>query len=423
MKYNYTKKIFTAFIIRGIGAFSTFIMTIVIAQQLTQKEAGYYFLGWTILTILTTIGLFGTQQTSLRYLSTLCSKQDWKKLQESANTFFLITITSTLILILITWAGSAFIANKIWQKPLMENILKQICWIAFFSCLSTLVAHYFQAIHRTNLSIFILNISIPLGISICYLITNTKAAQDAFKILLIASLLNTLLSITLWNLLTLRNTFKIEKSSQLLKTSFSIWITSVMAILTTWGGYLIAGSWINTEELSLLAVAQRSAMLISFILIATNLVTAPYFAKYYHQNKQKDLKNLAIKTTRLMVGVSIPVTLALLFFSNEMMRLFGAKYPDASHLLIILSIGQLVNTITGSVGYLLNMTGHEKDLRNIIIITGIMSLIISLILTPTYGVTGTAIAIALGISIQNLSASWMVKKRLGFNLLKFWQKI
>jgi len=96
---------------------------------------------------------------------------------------------------------------------------------------------------------------------------------------------------------------------------------------------------------------------------------------------------------------------------------FGEEYVQAAHLLQILIIGQFINVITGSVGYLLNMTGHEKDMRNVVFFSGPLALILGFVLTPLYGATGAAVATAIALASQNLLAVFMVKKRLGFNTL------
>jgi O-antigen/teichoic acid export membrane protein len=82
-----------------------------------------------------------------------------------------------------------------------------------------------------------------------------------------------------------------------------------------------------------------------------------------------------------------------------------------------LALGQFVNVITGSVGYLLTMTGHEKDIRNNMLFCGPFAIMLSLALIPFWGAIGSAIATALALSVQNLIALWLVKKRLGFSLL------
>jgi len=73
--------------------------------------------------------------------------------------------------------------------------------------------------------------------------------------------------------------------------------------------------------------------------------------------------------------------------------------------------------ISGSVGYLLNMTGHEKDMRNVMTINAILSVVLALILNPIYGAIGSALGTAIGVASTNLMAVGLVKKRLGFSTI------
>jgi len=110
----------------------------------------------------------------------------------------------------------------------------------------------------------------------------------------------------------------------------------------------------------------------------------------------------------------------MVIFPKEILTLFGDEFDEAAIYLQILAIGQFINAITGSVGYLLSMSGNEKDLRNSSIISGLLVITLSLILVPKFNGLGAAIAVAISIAMQNLLAVHWVKKRLGINMLMAW---
>ena len=80
----------------------------------------------------------------------------------------------------------------------------------------------------------------------------------------------------------------------------------------------------------------------------------------------------------------------------------------------MLTVGQLVNVTCGSVGCLLVMTGNEKIMRNIILITAAMNIILNVLLVREYGPIGVAYATAFSTVMWNIWAMVSVKKRLGF---------
>jgi O-antigen/teichoic acid export membrane protein len=117
-----------------------------------------------------------------------------------------------------------------------------------------------------------------------------------------------------------------------------------------------------------------------------------------------------------MCCAAVPVAAGIALFPRQIMSAFGAEFSDGAMLLVILSLGQLVNVISGSVNALLSMCGFESDLRNILLTSGGFAILLSVVLTRTYGVQGTAIATAVALVVQNIYAVWIVKKRLGFSM-------
>jgi O-antigen/teichoic acid export membrane protein len=206
-------------------------------------------------------------------------------------------------------------------------------------------------------------------------------------------------------------------SAELWKSCGPLWIVAIMNVVTTWGGQFIAGIFNTPQELAQLAVARNTTMLVSFILTAVNNVSAPRFAIMYNQGKMNQLKNYARNTTLLMTLAALPITLAIWLFPEFILSLFGKDFKEGAWLLRILAAGQFVSVISGSVGYLLNMTGHEKDMRNVMTINAILSVVLALILNPIYGAIGSALGTAIGVASTNLMAVGLVKKRLGFSTI------
>lgn len=131
----------------------------------------------------------------------------------------------------------------------------------------------------------------------------------------------------------------------------------------------------------------------------------------------EDLGKYVRNTTRLLIITSLPIILLMLIFPDFLMSLFGKGFEGGAGYLRVLVLGQFINVITGSVGYLLTMSGHEKDMRNITIINGALAVILALILNPIFGAMGSAISTAIAVALSNIMALGMVKKRLGFSTM------
>ncbi|HMG66755.1 MAG TPA: polysaccharide biosynthesis C-terminal domain-containing protein, partial [Chitinophagaceae bacterium] len=84
---------------------------------------------------------------------------------------------------------------------------------------------------------------------------------------------------------------------------------------------------------------------------------------------------------------------------------------NGNRALAILCIGQLINVLCGSVGTVLIMTGHQKFSVYALVVSTVVNIILNILLTPRYGVVGTAIATAGSLMMWNLLMYWFVRKK------------
>jgi len=111
----------------------------------------------------------------------------------------------------------------------------------------------------------------------------------------------------------------------------------------------------------------------------------------------------------------------MLLFPEWLMSFFGEEFRTASTALVILALGQFVNIATGSVSYLLSMTGFERKVRDNAFFSALIGVALGFALIPNYGLLGASIATAIAIASQNLLGVYQVQKHLGFNTLVFWK--
>ncbi|MHA2738736.1 oligosaccharide flippase family protein [Vibrio harveyi] len=207
---------------------------------------------------------------------------------------------------------------------------------------------------------------------------------------------------------------KTEKNTELTYSAKQVWFGSIFSNLVQWGSLVIAGFFLATSDLGLLAAAQRTSLLIGFVLVTINFVVAPMFASLYKEGKLDRLQSLSRLACRANIGAAMIPVVVCVAFPEFVMQLFGKEFTAAAPLLVALSLGQLVNVATGSVGFLLLMSGHEKTMKYITIVSGVISITLLVTLSQWYGVLGAAWAMAIGLAIQNLAALYFVKRYLGF---------
>jgi O-antigen/teichoic acid export membrane protein len=179
------------------------------------------------------------------------------------------------------------------------------------------------------------------------------------------------------------------------------------------------GIWGSPADVGIFGVANRTSILISLVLIAVNSIAAPKFAALYRRGEIEALGHTARSCTKLMTFMAAPALLLFLLAPGRVMGIFGPEFIGGRLTLSILAVGQFVNVVTGSVGFVLIMTGNEHLMRNNIAFCALTIVILNYILIPLWGAVGAAIASAITLILQNIAATILVWRKHGLWTLPF----
>jgi len=163
-------------------------------------------------------------------------------------------------------------------------------------------------------------------------------------------------------------------------------------------------AWLaNAEDVGMYRVAVQGAALVAFGLQSANAVVAPQFSRLYAQGEMARLQYLVTQSARFVLLAAIPIALALILAGATLVSwVFGHEFAAAYGPLEILTVGQLVNAGFGSVGFLLNMTGHERIAANILWKSALLNMLLNALLIPFFGMMGAALATAISLVTWNL---------------------
>lgn len=406
--------------IRILGAGMAFIFNLIIARQLGAEQSGYFFLAFSLVMFLSAFTRLGFDNTVLRFTS------EYVKQGAAVKAILNFALQKVVPLASITASLLYFfaepLATYIFNKPQLASTLQMITPAIIGLSVVLIIAMSLQARHQLLASIPCQNIAHLFLCCGFILFLTLDTAQNVALYLSLSLGISS--SFFYWySLKDLDGKGIRPNNAQLWQSARPNWVITLMSQTLQWFGPIMIGIWLLAEDVAYFSIAQRIAMLTSFILMAINLVVAPKFAAFKAAEDMVNIRKTALFSVRLLLISALPIITFMLVFPSFLMGLFGDDFKQGALILQILVLGQAVNVITGSVGYLLMMSGNERDLRFVTIFSGITVVILTCTLTPLYGVLGAAVATAFSLAMQNLMAVYFVKKRLGFNTLKFWQAI
>jgi len=415
------------FIVRGFGAAAAFLLTLTITNTSNTYDAGLFLFCLALVNVFATLLSFGSPQALIRIVGAN-SDSNWSVI----NHQFSIIVKVVILLCCILWMLFYFLNNEIalllFNKPLLADLLPLTGWAILLFAFVQLFSSALQGKQYSVFASMVQNVIMPacfmLSLTIIFLLGNSMSAKGLLWLYIASLGIAVIAGICVWQKDS-RSTINYQPGfpAELRSSLYPLFIVSTMTLCVQWAGQFAAARYLEPTQIAFFASAQRTALLASFVLIAVNLVVAPKFARAFAKGNKQEVNKLSQLSSRLMVAMASPVLLFMIVFPEFLMGLFGDEYIIAAPLLQIMAVGQFINVITGSVGYLLTMTNHEKDFRNVVLFSGPLAIILAFVLTKEFGLIGAAYATAIALATQNLLAVVMVKKRLGFNTLNIFRKI
>ncbi|MEM8827790.1 MAG: flippase [Cyanobacteria bacterium P01_G01_bin.19] len=176
---------------------------------------------------------------------------------------------------------------------------------------------------------------------------------------------------------------------------------------------IMTGSILGSFYVGIYGAAYKTAAGVSFILLGINAIAAPMFAMLHTQEDYAGLQKLTSSIAKWMFYPTLFFALLLIIFGDRVLSMFGTEFVAARWSMTILILGQLVNVGSGSVGYLMKMTGHHRQCAYVLGCSAILNLTLNAILIPTIGILGGAIATAASMALWNIWLHQLVVKYLG----------
>jgi O-antigen/teichoic acid export membrane protein len=167
-------------------------------------------------------------------------------------------------------------------------------------------------------------------------------------------------------------------------------------VLSQQADVVVVGSLLSSRDAGFYTSANQLAWFVGFGGSTLLFMTLPMIAEFHASGDRDGLQRLIRFAVRAGLALSVPVLIFVVVFGKWLLRLYGPEFEAAYPVLVILSVLTVMfSSIGGLAGFLLTMTGHEKDAARIAAGSSVVNIVLTLWLTIQYGMPGTAVATAL----------------------------
>lgn len=401
-----------AFILKMLHVPLVFMTNLVIARLFGPKLMGVYFIALNMVAITSALCKLGLDIGLLRFTATLKSEGrigDLKRMFWQA---------SALAVLLSGLVGIGMYASSHWlsdyfHAPKLPRVLNYMALALPISVITSLAYEAVRGWGRPLRVVFLKDIL--SAVAFLFLLTILAYAGSDFitqsRVLGLAFLLNAILGLLLIAPsldFVLRPAGPVDhrhSTRDLFKYSGPLFLMTMFNLGFGELDSLILGLFTDPMDVAFYGVAVKTMVLISLPLYAVNAVVPQLFAELHHLGDHRRLETIAQTTARWTYYLALPLTLLAIILGPEILSLFGAEFTRAREALTVLCLAQLVNVGTGSVAFILMMTGNQWALIRMQIITGAIAIPIMAFCAATFGINGLAGARALGIVAMNIMAA------------------
>ncbi|WP_028580031.1 oligosaccharide flippase family protein [Desulfogranum japonicum] len=403
------------------SAIATVVINGLLARMLTPEELGVYFILLSIVGMAALVAQLGLGQVIVRQISSARGLQDCASIKPDIQFILLVVVIISCVVFFIgqtAWMGK--IIHAVFQsQTINSNIFIPFLTVPFLALQTILAEGHrgFDDIPKATVfggvSTNALLMSFLLGAFFC--IAGMTLSQ-ALVFTLIATVVSVVISFALF----VKKVHAVSEKCNtvanykaILSASYPLLVYSLMIFAVNQAPLWIIGSFLSEESVAYYGAALRLVQPITMPLLIVNAIVASKISEMHIRGKHAELERM-LRSCATLAGVpSLILLFVFMFFSADVLAVvFGEKYRHANDLLIILCAGKILSVLAGSCGMLLIHTGNEKVLTVTSVIVGLLTVALSILLVQ-YGAVGIAIAVATGISIQNIILLIVGKAKVG----------
>lgn len=382
-------------------------INLVIIRSLGAGSYGTYVLAATILTITEVIAILGIPRGMIKFVSQYRALNDIPRLKGTIFWGLGLVLVFSTVLCLGLFRLSHFLNLHIFHNPALTPVLKIMVLSLPFSCLGTVIFASLQGAKLIKYSVLVNQVLVPL----CRFSSIALAIALGYQLRAVAwsYVLALVLGTMLGGFFLIKSFPEILRKGPILYerrkiTFFSLplLLAGVFHTILIRVNILMMGYFLSAAMVGIYATAQRLLPLILIPLGAFNSIFAPIISDLFAREKRKELENQFKTVAKWIFMTSLPIFTLLIFFSKQILSIFGPEFVAHSGAMIVLCSGQMINSATGSAGLMLMMTGRPYiNLLNSALLC-VTAIFLNIYMIPRYGIIGAAWVSAFSISAIQL---------------------
>lgn len=411
-------------LITGGGVALGMLSQVALARQLGTAGFGVYLYVMAAMNALSIIARLELDTAAVRFVGAYHATHSWGLLRGFLHkSRRWVNSTSGGLAAL---AAVALVVGQRWLPPGYLIPLLIGCLILPAASRLQVEAGYLQGLRRVRESQAPFQLLRPTVLCIAVVGVGVSTQRLTVPIALLLQLLATTAALVVTMRLMARNSppevasaGEVDDTREWVRTIGPLMVIAIsQLVLSTQTDVLVVNAFLGKEATAVYGTASQLSALIAMTFTALMLIVQPQIARLYAQRRLSDLQRLVSLVQLASLTVSLAAFLGLVVLGKWALGWFGPEFQKGYSVMLILSLGQICLSTVGAIaGYLLTMTGHQREASRVIAGTAVENLVLTLVLTPLFGLVGVAMATGIAVVTRAVILAVIVRRTVGVSLV------
>lgn len=377
------------------------------ARLLGASDYGLFVLGLTIVLFSSIFGGLGINEGIARELPRFDSREEKNEIVRAG--FLLALVVSVTAGVFLFLFGS-WISSTVFDDPGLTPVLRVFAFLVPFVVFKRTIISVFRGYGKSIERVILRNFSSPL-LRVLFL-----SSAIALGLGVTGAAIGWLVGVALTACLGLYLVWKRtptsfidpltvpgnDKYRMLLAFSLPLMFSVATSVLLNHVDNLLIGYYLTSNQVGIYDSAFTVSRLILAPASSFAFLFLPTISSLHADNDLGAMRNLYKLVTKWIVILVIPVFLMLFAFPATVLgAVFGPSYTQGAIVLRIITFGFFIRVLAGLCGETVKSLGKSQLILYVQVVIGGMNIGLNLLLIPTFGILGAALASAASFGLGN----------------------